>query len=118
MEGSVLTAWIWLAGAVAFNAAANILMKVGSSHLSSNGLVAILRTGWIPAGVVSFAVALICYVAALRRFPLNVAYPIMTGIGFLIVSVISVAVLGEEYSMMKAAGTAAIFLGLGLLTRP
>ncbi len=115
--------WVELSVGVLFNALANILMKYGVKHLrlgqTSAGVLARVATD--PAlllGVASFALALAGYGAALRRVPLSTAYPIMTGLGLIIVSAVSTVLFREGFTALKSVGVVLILVGVVLVTRP
>lgn len=115
-----LTPWVLLAGAILANATANVLVKVAARHLGGAAtwnLAQMAHNGWLLGGIASFAGALLLYTAALRHFPLTVAYPLMTGVGFVLVTLAAVVFLHEGYPWTRALGTAAILVGVVLLTR-
>ncbi len=110
-----------LALAICFNALANILIKVGM--LRAGGmrleLESLLRdfalNPVVVLGVLSFALALVCYGYVLSHLNLSVAYPIMTSLGYAIVVLASVAFLGERLSPVQVVGLMAIVIGVWLV---
>lgn len=108
--------------ALVCNAVANILMKLGSQQFS-DGLLRIFqdpqlffRNGYFFAGVVFFMMALVFYTVALSRLSLSVAYPIMTGLGFMIVVLFSVYSLGEQLWWWQILGVGFVLVGVILLS--
>jgi spermidine export protein MdtJ len=116
----VKVSWLVLLLAVVLNALANVLVKAGVNRLDGLGgghlLHAALAEPLLYAGVVAFALALVAYAAALSRFELSVAYPLMTSLGLLIVALASWRWFGEAYDARKTAGTLLIVAGVVLLT--
>ncbi len=113
--------WLALGFAVVFNALANVLMKAGARHLGQGMGVGLLRhalgDAYLLLGIISFAVALGGYTLALTRLQLSVAYPLMTGIGFLIVAIAGAMLFGERLVPLRVVGMAVILLGIILVAR-
>ncbi|HID10182.1 MAG TPA: small multidrug resistance protein [Candidatus Latescibacteria bacterium] len=110
-----------LALAICLNALANIMIKVGM--LRTRGmrleLGSLLRdfalNPAVALGAFSFALALVCYGYVLSRMNLSVAYPIMTSMGYAIVVLASVVLLGEHLSPVQVIGLIAIVAGVWLV---
>ena len=113
--------WFSLIFAIVFNALANILMKAGARRLGEGVGVGLLRHAigdpFLILGVISFALALAGYTLALTRFALAVAYPMMTGIGFLIVALASATMFGERLLPIRIVGMGVIVAGIFLVAR-
>ena len=113
--------WFALGFAIVFNALANILMKAGARRLGEGVGVGLLRHAvadpFLLLGILSFAIALAGYTFALTRFALAVAYPLMTGIGFLIVALAGAMLFGERLLPLRMVGMAVILLGITLVAR-
>ena len=114
--------YLYLFFALVCNAVANILMKLGSQQFS-DGLRQIFqepqlffRNGYFFAGLLFFMMALIFYTLVLSRLSLSVAYPIMTGFGFMIVILFSVYSLGEQLWWWQILGVGFVLLGVILLS--
>lgn len=114
-----MTGWIALGIALALNAIANTLLKAGSSALIGDVSLATLSRAttnpYLVAGVILFALNVICYSYALARLPLSLAYPTMVIGGLLIVTTASVLIFGESLSYTQAGGLALVVLGVVLL---
>ena len=90
--------------AILFNAGANILIKIAmqkSPVLIEQGtimgsLLQAVRNPWLLLGVSCFGLALVAYSAVLSKINLSIAYPVMTGAGFLIVFLVSALYLKEQ----------------------
>ncbi len=115
--------------ALTLNAAANLMMKVGSGRFSTSGLnaepglrslTATLSQNWVLIlGLLCFAVNVVFYAYALRApfLPVSVAYPIMVGGGFAIIALVAWWFLGERMSALQWAGVVMILLGVFLVAR-
>ena len=113
--------WIILFVALSFNALANIFIKAGTKTYTGKMdwkfVLFLITNKFVILGVISFFLALIGYSYALTKFPLNIAYPIMTGCGFAIVATASYFVFGESFGLLKFIGIFLIFIGIIFLSR-
>ena len=112
--------WIFLGLAVIGNTAANVLMKLGAKQMggfsfSFSGLKLFFSTPLIWAGMVSFALTLLCYTYVLSKLNLSVAYPIITSLGFLLVTVFSTLYFHESIHWLQIVGMFVIVFGLYLV---
>lgn len=110
-----------LAVAIIFNSAANVLIKNGmrNTDLSSNGVLAgivrIFTNFYVIIGGLSFGIALVLYSIVLSKMELSVAYPIMTGSGFIIVLLCSIFIFGEPLLLSRTFGMLLIVVGIALV---
>lgn len=110
--------WPFLLLAILCNSAANVAMKVATGSLGpSLDIRSLVGSAWLWLGVTLFGVALIFYLAVLQRMQLSVAYPIMTGTGFMLVTIASVFLFNETITWTKVFGSGVILIGAILLTR-
>lgn len=112
--------YLFLIIAVALNAAANVLLKIGVARigaLQEAGFLARYAMNWpLLSGLVLFAVNVVFYAAALARLNLSVAYPVMMAGGVTIVVAISIVFLRESLSSAQMVGLLLVVVGLVLLT--
>lgn len=109
--------------ALTFNAVANICIKLGSKQMALDlkGLLSeplmLMKNGYLMVGLCFFALALVLYSLVLSKMSLSVAYPIMTGAGFVIVVGFSVMVLREQLFWWQWLGIVSIVMGVILLSQ-
>ena len=115
--------------ALTLNAAANLMMKVGSGRFSDEGLVnnpglrtlsAAVTHNWVLiVGLGCFAINVLFYAYAIRApfLPVSMAYPIMVGGGTVIIAAVAWSFLGERMSAIQWAGVVMILLGVFLVAR-
>ncbi|MBT6068510.1 EamA family transporter [Candidatus Peregrinibacteria bacterium] len=112
--------YLFLITALVFNAAANILMKIGSgnlSYLTEYGLIKGLMKNYILViGLGLFAVNVVFYTMALSKINLSIAYPIMTAGGIFIIVLISTLFLKESLSAGQMIGLLFLLVGIILVT--
>lgn len=107
--------WIQLLIGVAFNAAANILMKSAALAAGDGGPARLLLEPRFALGVAAFVVALAAYTSALASIDLGIAYPIMTSAALVVVAIASVAIFGEPMGAPRLIGTGLVLAGVVLL---
>lgn len=122
---SALT-WILILSGVGLNAAAQLLLKLaarGLAHFTVFDLDTVGGSIMVLARSLPFWGGLCCYVAsmcvwlaALTKAPVSTAYP-MLSLGYVVVTAVSVAWLGEILTPAKVAGIAFICLGVFLVSR-
>lgn len=111
-----------LAFAIVGNASANVLIKAGAARIGETTslgefLWKAVTSPAIVGGTVLFAVVLGAYSAVLTKVPLSTAYPLMTGLGFLIVVLASSLLFRESIQPPQLLGMALIVLGVWLVAR-
>ena len=114
-------AYLLLICALALNAAANLLLKVGANRLGGLGepelLTRLLGNYHLAAGLLLFALNVVFYIAALTRLELSVAYPIMVAGGIVIVVAGAALALHEAVTPRQAVGIALLVAGIALVGR-
>lgn len=116
--------WIlFLILAILFNAFANIVIKVGMIEQKTifdkgviSALITIISNPYAIAGIFSFGIAFILYSGVLSTMDLSVAYPIMTGTGFLIVLIASIFLFKETVTIFRLLGIISIIGGITLIS--
>ncbi|MDP2691972.1 MAG: SMR family transporter [bacterium] len=115
--------YVLLVIALVANALANIFLKLGMMKFSG-GISGMILKPWlfvlnayVFSGLVFFGIALVLYSLVLSKMNLSVAYPIMTGVGFVIVLSFSVLGLHEQFIWWQWIGIVLIFLGVLLLSQ-
>ncbi|WP_210527313.1 EamA family transporter [Rubellimicrobium arenae] len=109
---------------IVLGAFGQLLLKMGATRLSGAGQstgfmgqVGNLLWNWpLLLGFGLYAASAIIWVYVLSRIELSVAYP-MVGLGFAVVLMLSVTVLGETVSLSQLAGCALIVLGILFVTK-
>ena len=97
-----MTAWLFLAAAIALEVAATYCLKV------SNGFE---KAGW---GIASIALYSACFwvlAPALKTIPVGVAYAIWAGIGIAAAAAIGAFAFGEKLGPLQLAFVAMIMAG-------
>jgi len=119
-------AYAFLTLALLFNALANILIKYSMSHgvrsflpLQGSALkpVAVFMSWPYLLAVFFFATNLVCYSMALRSLKLSLAYPLMVGLGYLVILAVQLVIFGEKLTSLQYLGVALILAGVWFVVR-
>ena len=73
------------------------------------------RNPYIFSGLVLHGTGFFLYVFVLSRLQLNVLYPVATGLSIMLITLLSVMLLGERLGSTQLIGIAAIVGGIGLV---
>lgn len=99
--------------ALVANAAANILIKAAAARTPEGaGALAQVFDLRFLGGLACFGLALVGYALALRRFDLSLGYPVMTGGGLVLVTLVSAWWFRETITPLRAIGILAILVGV------
>ncbi|HPA58833.1 MAG TPA: SMR family transporter [Synergistales bacterium] len=115
---------LMILGSALFNATASSMMKIGFGHqqdLLERGFVGavfrIVSNPWAVAGVICFGVSFMFMSAALTRVDLSVAYPVMSGLVFILVLGVSSVFFAEHITVMRLVGVFLILSGVLAISR-
>jgi drug/metabolite transporter (DMT)-like permease len=101
-------------------ATAQVLIKLGASHLEHTGLVAtaigIFTIPTLFAGYFLYGIFTVLLVYALRDAELSILYPVIA-LSYVWVTLASVLIFHETMNLPKALGVAIIVLGVAVLGR-
>jgi multidrug transporter EmrE-like cation transporter len=110
---------------VMLNAAAQILMKMGTNAVGHFEFSAanILPIGWklatewhIVTALFCYAISVVVWILALSRVQVSIAYP-MLSLGYVAVAFATWWLFGEALTVSKLAGIGVIILGVAILFR-
>jgi small multidrug resistance pump len=108
----LLSSYIGLVGAILFGIAGQIALKSGA--LASSTLAAQFVNPLTLAGVAVYALAAACYIVALQRIPVSVAFPSVAA-SYAVVAVIAHLAWGEPFGWQQFGGLLLILGGIVLL---
>ena len=99
--------------ALVANAAANVLIKAAAARTpeGAGALAQVLDLRFV-VGLACFGLALVGYALALRRFDLSLGYPVMTGGGLVLVTLVSAWWFRETITPLRMIGILAILVGV------
>ncbi len=105
------------------NALGSTVMKHaygGDTSILSSGIIAgvfkILLNPWIIVGLGVFGVSFFFMAAALSRTDLTLAYPMMSGLVYIILIFVGFFIFKEKITVLRIMGIGTILLGITMLT--
>ena len=120
-----LTVFSLLLTGVMLNAAAQLLLKAGTTRIGEFAFSAdnIIPIGWqlatqpfIVAGVGCYVISLVVWIMGLSRVPVSIAYP-MLSIGYIVSAIAAWYLFGESLTAQKMIGIGFIIIGVFLVAR-
>jgi multidrug transporter EmrE-like cation transporter len=103
---------------------AQTMMKLGTKRVGEFGdtpvldyLLRLMTSPFIILAVVSYGLGVILYMLVLSRTDLSYLYPVMTALGLVLASLISVFIVGEHISPLRMAGIAVVIAGVLMLSQ-
>jgi small multidrug resistance pump len=113
----VMIGWLFVLGAVAFNATASITLKLASNNATANRLSNVDLSGFLIYGLsgLLYVGAFVFYALALRSLPLHIAQPMTTALPIGLVAIASVVYFGERIGPLGIVALAVIGLGVLML---
>ncbi|HET7832241.1 MAG TPA: hypothetical protein VFK88_04680 [Gallionella sp.] len=112
--------WLVLVIGIAANASASVLVKMATlpprrfPSLSEPSSVLGNWPFWL--GLTLYGCAFLLYAAALSRFPLNVAHPVLTSGAVACVAALSLMIFREPFYWTTGAGICLVIAGVVLIT--
>ena len=116
---------VGIGGTIAFNSAAQVLLRSGLKNADIASLagdrafadlIQILLKPAVLGGVFSFAVGLVFWFLAISRLPASVAYP-MISLAYIAVVLLSWLFFNEQIGWQKITGSSAIIIGVALIAK-
>ncbi len=108
---------LWAIGltllSVCIGAMAPILLKKGAAQFKLHP-IAILKNKNFMAGTFLYGAATVVYIPALRGGELSVIFPLIS-LGYCVVPLLSVFMLGEKMNWMKWSGIACVIIGVSVI---
>ncbi|MGG5797836.1 4-amino-4-deoxy-L-arabinose-phosphoundecaprenol flippase subunit ArnF [Edwardsiella tarda] len=117
--------YLWALASVILVSAAQLMMRYTMMQVGDWSMfLAALLTGagwvwWLPAGILCYALSMLCWLFALRRLPLNQAYPLLS-LSYVLVCALAIGLplFDERLNLGKLLGMALIVMGLLVIYPP
>lgn len=111
--------YLLLAATVLLISVGQILLKLGAEGLKGGGSCGVTVAGFcltwhLLVGVVVYGLATVTWILTLREMPLSIAYPVVS-LSYVVVALLSVALLGEQLSWVYGLGLLLIIGGVSLI---
>lgn len=98
-----------------FSCVGNIFLKMSSKHSEfSNSLVSLIN-GYLLGGIIFYVLNLFFFVLALKTVPVSIAYPFLSTVSFVFLTVSGYLFLKEELLTHQYLGIFICVIGISLL---
>ena len=117
--------WVFLVSAGLFASLSQVALKHGMTQVGSLTLGGASVFQRIPQmagnlylwlGVGGLGLSLLFWLISLSQIRLSVAYPILVGLEYSLVMILSWLILGETLATYKLAGVVFVLIGIGIIT--
>ena len=115
---------IMMFSAIVLNVCGHLFLKAGMNKIgviSVDQLLVsftkIFSTPFVILGLVSYVSSVAMYMVVLSRIDVSYAYPLMMGLGYVLIVLFSWQIFAEPFSTFKWIGIALILVGVSLLGR-
>src|SRR6266404_1525053 len=92
--------------------AAQLSLRRGAARFADQALSILLepvRNPFILSGLLLHGMSFFLYIFILSKLRLNVLYPVATGLSIVLITILSVVLLGERLSAAQGVGIALVF---------
>ena len=119
-----MSVMIMMFSAIVLNVCGHLFLKAGMNKIgviSVDQLLVsftkIFSTPFVILGLVSYVSSVAMYMVVLSRIDVSYAYPLMMGLGYVLIVLFSWQIIAEPFSTFKWIGIALILVGVSLLGR-
>jgi len=113
---------ILILSAIVLNVCGHLFLKAGMNKLGAispdqlfSNFFKIFSTPFVLLGLFSYVASVAMYMVVLSRTHISYAYPLMMGLGYVLIVIFSWQVFGEPFSSYKWIGIFLIFIGVVLI---
>ncbi len=110
--------------AIVLNVCGHLFLKAGMNKLGAIsvdqlvvGFTRIFTTPFVILGLVSYVSSVAMYMVVLSKVDVSYAYPLMMGVGYVMIVLFSWQIFGEPFSTFKWLGIVLVLIGVSLLGR-
>ena len=111
-----LLPWILVLAAGFNSCIGNLLLKRSRADVS-DGLLGMLLSPWFIGGLFFYGINVILFAKSLESLPVSRAYPVLAGVGFLLITITGNIWFNERFATIHWCGLAAILAGIWCITR-
>ena len=115
---------ILMFSAIVLNVCGHLFLKAGMNRIGAISVdqlwvsfTKIFSTPFVILGLVSYVSSVAMYMVVLSRVDVSYAYPLMMGLGYVMIVLFSWQIFAEPFSTFKWIGIVLILVGVSLLGR-
>lgn len=109
--------WLLVAISACCNCTGTLLLKQSRLMASHSGFLAAIVSPWLLAALMVYSTGLLMFATALNRLPVSAIVPFSTGLGFILITILSHWLFGERLTANQLAASSLILAGIILITR-
>ncbi|MBE9169556.1 EamA family transporter [Pleurocapsales cyanobacterium LEGE 06147] len=109
--------WLLMVGSACCNCTGSLLLKQSRLVAVNSSFLATLLSPWFLAALVIYSTGLLLFAKALDHLPVSAAVPFSTGLGFILITILSHYLFGERLTTNQLAAASLIFVGAIGITR-
>jgi multidrug transporter EmrE-like cation transporter len=110
--------------AIILNVCGHLSLKAGMNQLGAIsvgqlvvGFTRVFTTPFVVLGLVCYVSSVALYMVVLSKIDISYAYPLMMGLGYVLIVLFSWQIFGEPFSAFKWVGIVLVLVGVALLGR-
>jgi multidrug transporter EmrE-like cation transporter len=110
--------------AILLNVCGHLSLKAGMNQVGAisvgqlvAGFTRVFTTPFVILGLVSYVSSVALYMVVLSKIDISYAYPLMMGLGYVLIVLFSWQIFGEPFSTFKWVGIVLVLVGISLLGR-
>lgn len=108
--------------AIILNVCGHLFLKAGMNQLGAisvdqllGSFTRIFSTPFVILGLLSYVSSVAMYMVVLSKVDVSFAYPLMMGVGYVMIVLFSWQIFGEPFSTFKWIGIVLVLIGVSLL---
>ena len=111
-----LSAWSLVFAAGINTCIGNLLLKRSRLEAPDPGLLSLLFSPWLIGGLVFYGINVVLFAKALDKLPVSVAYPVLAGLGFGLITLTASWFFGERLGLNQYIGLGMILAGIIIMS--
>jgi len=111
------TAWILLLAAGINSCIGNLMLKQSQIATENLGMQALFFSPWLLGSLLFHGANVILFTKALDKIPVSIAYPILAGSGFLLLTISAHWLFHERLSLTQIFGLFSVIVGIILMSQ-
>ncbi|MBE9016288.1 small multidrug resistance protein [Chroococcidiopsis sp. CCALA 051] len=109
--------WLLVAVSACCSCTGSLLLKQSRLVTKNPGFLAMVVSPWFIMSLIAYSTGLILFAKALDRLPVSIAVPFSTGLGFILITILSHYLFGERLSISQLAASSLIIVGIIAIAR-
>ena len=109
--------WLLVVISACCNCMGALLLKQSRLIAGHSSFLATITSPWLIASLMVYSTGLLMFAKAIDRLPVSAIVPFSTGLGFILITILSHWLFGERLTTNQLAAASLILAGIILITR-